>query len=190
MKELKIAIAAFIALFVVLSPAFYNLALKPEAFIPNAGVVEPEIKSLNDTAMVGLPAPNPDMKYLNGGKIELEAFRGKTVVVYLWSTWCPGCPKGLWHMNQLHLKKENPDFVVLAANMGFRDRQEEIEHFVKRRNLTLPVVICTPEVMAQFNIKGIPAVFIIDSQGTIQYEALGPINEEEFEEKLKQVVEP
>lgn len=189
MKDFRILIAAFVALFVVLSPVVHNLALKPESPSPNPGFTETGILPIEDIEILGRQAPNPEMRYLKGDEVDLESFRGKTVVFYLWSTWAPPSPRGMWFMNKLHTTNTDPDLVILAANIGYRDRIEEIERFVNRRDLTVPVVTCTPDVLAQFNVRGIPASFIIDSQGIIRHEDMGLISEKEFNKRLKQILE-
>lgn len=93
-------------------------------------------------------------------------------------------------MNDLHMKNADQNqVVILAVNIGFRDRQGEIERFMRRRDLKLPITSCRTDAMAQFNISGIPAVFIIDNQGMIRHEEIGSIREKEFREKLKEILE-
>ena len=185
-RHVELFIAAFLALFVVLSPAAhfsgFSGSLRPE-------VSEEEVYPIEETDMVGQPTPNPDMNYLNGEKLDMVDFRGKTLVLYLWSTWAPTVPKGMWFLNQLDRKNEDTGLAILAANIGFRDRVEEIEYYVNRRNLELTVVTSTADVLSKFNVQGVPAVFIIDGEGIIRYEALGEIDETEFNEALGRVLD-
>lgn len=183
-RDVKLFLAFFLAVFIVLSPAAHMLILS-QGSMPKTDPGE-KIYPLEEKYMVGQLTPNPEMQSLTGEPIYLEEFRGKTVVLYLWSTWSPTSPRGMWLMNQLHLKNEHPDLEVLAANIGFRDRFEEIKYYIKRRNLKVPIAICKPDVLAQFNVQGVPAVFIIDKEGIIRYEALGTIEDEaEFKETLE-----
>lgn len=186
MKNIKTLLAAFIALFVVLSPAAQIIFSNSKSPAEKLGTKEQEVYPINDVSLVGQEASFPKMEGITG-KVRPETFKGKTLVLYLWSTWCPECPKGMWFMNQLYMDKKNTDLAILAANIGFRDRREEVKYFLKRRHLKLPVAACTPDIMAQFNVKGIPAAFIIDRQGIIRHEDLGRIDEEEFKEKLKAI---
>ena len=185
MKDLKLLLAAFLGIFFVFSPVANNFLLV-EKILPTPGITSKPLPPIKEENMVGQQAPDFKMVYLDGKEVDLEDFRGKTVVLYFWSTWCPTCWKGMWFMNDLYVKNVAPNqIVVLAANIGFRDRQSEIKRFMKRRDLKLPVTICSTDVMAEFNISGIPAVFIIDDQGIIRHEEMGSIREKEFREKLK-----
>ncbi|MGI6555354.1 MAG: TlpA family protein disulfide reductase [Bacillota bacterium] len=153
-EELKTIIAAFLALFVVLSPAVHNMAQKPQITVPET--TNTEIQPVEEVSLVGQQAPSLEMEYLNGEKVTLEDFRGKTLVLYIWSTWYPPSPRGIWFINRLHEENEHPDLVVLAANMGFRDHPEVIERFIRRRNFELPVALCTGDAMTQLNIRTSP----------------------------------
>ena len=185
-RDVKLFLATFIAIFVVLSPAVQFLSLTG-GDLPNAESAHQKSYPIKDRDLVGQSAPNPIMSYMNGENAELEDFRGSTVIFYLWSTWSPVVPKDLWYLNQLHLKHGDSQVQVLAANIGFRDRLEEIERYINRRNLDLPVVLCTPDVMAQFSVRGVPALFIIDQEGVVRYEALGEMDEVEFKKALDKV---
>jgi len=186
-RDVKLLIAAFLALFVVLSPAVHFLVSGGD--LSNSEIAEDEIYPIKETNLVGQLAPNPEIKYINGKRVELKDFRGKTVVLYLWSTWSPTAPKGMWYLNQLHLKSNNHELQVLAANIGFRDRKDEIEYYLNRRNLNLPVLLSTPDVLSQFNVQGVPALFVVDKEGIIRYEAVGEIDEEKFREALEKVLD-
>ncbi|HHX94804.1 MAG TPA: TlpA family protein disulfide reductase [Clostridia bacterium] len=187
-EELKTIIAAFLALFVVLSPAVHNMAQKPQITVPET--TKTEIQPVEEVSLVGQQAPSLEMEYLNGEKVTLENFRGKTLVLYIWSTWNPPSPRGIWFINRLHEENEHPDLVVLAANMGFRDHPEVIERFLRRRNFELPVALCTGDAMTQLNIRTVPAVFIIDKKGLVQYQDTGLINEKEFGRILEEILYP
>lgn len=188
-KDVKLFVATFLAVFVVLSPAVQFLSLTAGES-PNTESMQQAIYPLRDKELVGQPAPDPKMRYMNGEQVELSEFQGKTVVIYLWSTWSPIVPKGLWYLNQLHLNNDNPELKILAANIGFKDRLNQIERYIKRRNFELPVVLCSSDILAQFNVKGVPALFIIDNEGTIQYEDLGEIEKQEFEDTLDKITAP
>lgn len=187
MKELKLLLAAFLGIFIVFSPVVNNLSLL-EKLAPGPGITSTPLPEVKPQSIVGEQAPDLKMKLMNGKEVELRDFRGRTVVLYFWSTWCPTCWKGMWFMNELYTKNENPKLLVLAANAGFRDRNAEIQRFVNRRNLRLPVTICTTDAMAKYKIQGIPTVFIVDGQGKIRHQEMGAIKEQEFKAKLKRIL--
>lgn len=189
MRDLKLLLAAFLGIFFVFSPVANNFLLV-EKILPAPGITSKPLPSIKEKTMVGQQAPNLKMVCLDGKEVELEDFKGKTMVLYFWSTWCPTCWKGMWFMNDLHIKNNNSNqVIILAVNIGFRDCQSKIERFMKRRDLKLPVTICSTDAMSQFNISGIPVAFIIDDQGIIHCEEMGPIEGKGFREKLKKILD-
>lgn len=184
-QDTELFIAAFLALFVVLSPVvqFFDFAAKAP---PKP--VKKEILPAEEKNMVGQLTPNLEMIYLNGEKADIEDLRGRTLVLYLWSTWAPSVPKEMWFLNQLNRQNSAQRLAIIALNIGSRDRLEKIEYYVNRRNIDLPVVTSTSDVLSQFNVKDVPAVFIIDKNGIIRYEALGQIDGTEFSKALAGVL--
>jgi len=57
-----------------------------------------------------------------GGKpVTLEQFRGRTVLLNLWATWCVPCRKEMPSLDALEGKLGGPDFQVVAVNIDTRD---------------------------------------------------------------------
>lgn len=61
----------------------------------------------------------PDGKQTTVGQV-LEANRGKTVLLYVWATWCPDCIKGFPALYAL--QEANPDVHFLFLSL---DREEQ-----------------------------------------------------------------
>ncbi len=60
-----------------------------------------------------------DGKQTTAGAI-LEAYRGKTIMLYIWAMWCPDCLKGFPELRAF--QKANPDVPVIYFSL---DRQEK-----------------------------------------------------------------
>lgn len=94
MKDLKLFLAAFLGIFFVFSPVVNNFFLV-EKLLPTPGITSKPLPSIKEKNMIGQQSPNLKMIYLDGKEVELEQFKGKTIVLYFWSTWCPTCWKGM-----------------------------------------------------------------------------------------------
>src|SRR5579859_999097 len=87
--------------------------------------------------MATSPLTLPDLAFEDGdGKPrKLSDWRGRTVLVNLWATWCVPCRKEMPALEGLQTKLEGPNFEVVAINIDTRD-PEKPKNFLKQANLT------------------------------------------------------
>ncbi|HXW19352.1 MAG TPA: TlpA disulfide reductase family protein [Roseiarcus sp.] len=66
-----------------------------------------------------LPAPAPDISFSgpDGKKLKLADFRGRSVLLNLWATWCVPCRAEMPALDRLQAKFGGPDFQVVAVNL-------------------------------------------------------------------------
>lgn len=174
MNDAKSLLAAFLAVALVFSPTVDHFSLV-ENLLSNLETKQDTLQA-EEAITVGQEAPDFGMVFLNGPRSDLSDFKGKTVVLYFWSPRSPACWKDIWFVNKLH-QTGNSDQVVLAVCACSGKRVQEVEDFLKRRRLKLPVVLCDPRVLQQYKIKTIPALLMIDSQGKIVRQKNGEIPE-------------
>jgi thiol-disulfide isomerase/thioredoxin len=79
----------------------------------------------------------PDLAFedAEGKPRKLSDWRGKTVLVNLWATWCVPCRKEMPALDSLQAKLGGKDFEVVAVNIDTRD-PEKPKNFLKEANLT------------------------------------------------------
>jgi thiol-disulfide isomerase/thioredoxin len=79
----------------------------------------------------------PDLAFEDGDgqPKKLSDWRGKTVLVNLWATWCVPCRKEMPALDGLQAKLSGPNFEVVAINIDTRD-PEKPKKFLKDANLT------------------------------------------------------
>jgi thiol-disulfide isomerase/thioredoxin len=67
----------------------------------------------------------PDLAFLgDGGKpVKLSDFRGRTVLINLWATWCVPCRKEMPALDQL-ARQAGDKLEVVAINLDTRDREK------------------------------------------------------------------
>jgi thiol-disulfide isomerase/thioredoxin len=86
--------------------------LKPLARGEVAGVLVPEKSGV----LPALSFKGPD-----GAALSLENFRGKTVLVNLWATWCAPCRKEMPALDKLQAELGGADFEVVTINIDQRN---------------------------------------------------------------------
>src|SRR6201991_3324869 len=87
--------------------------------------------------MATAPLRLPDLAFedADGKPKKLSDWRGKTVLVNLWATWCVPCRKEMPALEGLQAKLKGPNFEVVAINIDTRD-PEKPRDFLKAANLT------------------------------------------------------
>lgn len=120
-------------------------------------------------------APDFSLETLEGEVLSLSDFKGKKVFLNFWATWCPPCRA---EMPDIQKFSEDEDVVVLAINLTHtEDSLTTVDTFIQDRGFTFPVLIDkNGEVAELFRVQAYPTSYMIDSNGTIQYIALGALN--------------
>ena len=87
--------------------------------------------------MATTPLRLPDLAFWDaeGKPRKLSEWRGKTVLVNLWATWCVPCRKEMPALDSLQTKLGGKDFEVVAVNIDTRD-PDKPQNFLKEANLT------------------------------------------------------
>ena len=69
------------------------------------------------------PLKLPDLSFrdASGKQLTLAHWRGRTVLLNLWATWCVPCRKEMPTLDALQRKLGGPDFEVVAVNIDTRD---------------------------------------------------------------------
>ena len=123
-------------------------------------------------AMATAPLRLPDLAFedAEGKPRNLSDFRGKTVLVNLWATWCVPCRKEMPSLDALQAKLGGPDFEVVAINTDTRD-PEKPKNFLKEINVTRlgyfsdPKGKSIPDLRAIGRAPGLPTSVLVDPQG-------------------------
>jgi thiol-disulfide isomerase/thioredoxin len=120
----------------------------------------------------GGATPPLALKDLNGKIHKLEDYRGKTVMVQFWATWCPPCLKEIPAMQRLEKKMAGKPFVILAVNMG--ETQKDVSEFVNKMKIGFTVLMDEEgKGVGDWKVFVAPSSFLIDPQGKVRYTLQG-----------------
>jgi thiol-disulfide isomerase/thioredoxin len=122
--------------------------------------------------MATAPLMLPDLAFedANGQPKKLSDWRGRTVLVNLWATWCVPCRKEMPALEGLQTKLGGPDFEVVAVNIDTRD-PEKPKNFLKDANLTRLGYYTDQKAKVFQDLKaigralGMPTSVLVDGRG-------------------------
>jgi thiol-disulfide isomerase/thioredoxin len=122
--------------------------------------------------MATAPLRLPDLAFedANGQPKKLSDWRGRTVLVNLWATWCVPCRKEMPALEELQTRLGGTNFEVVAVNIDTRD-PEKPKKFLKDANLTRLGFFNDQKAKVFQDLKGIgralgmPTSVLVDGQG-------------------------
>lgn len=135
--------------------------------------------NIEETNQIGIErgsiAPELKLETIDGEEISLEDFRGKKVFINFWATWCPPCRAEMPDIQRFY---EDEDVVVLAVNLSHtEDSLSTVKSFIEDGGFTFPVLLDKEGKVAEtYKVYAYPTSYFIDSDGRVQYTALGAMN--------------
>jgi thiol-disulfide isomerase/thioredoxin/tetratricopeptide (TPR) repeat protein len=155
--------------------------------IKNKAKNEMKAKLLKE--MINKPAPQFDLKDLNGNSVKLTDLKGKVVVVDFWATWCGPCKASFPTLQKMYDKyKNDPNIAILALNTWENDKGEDrvknVKKFIADNKYTFPVLF-DEDFVSKYGVEGIPTKFILDREGNIQFKNVGFENEQKMIDEME-----
>jgi thiol-disulfide isomerase/thioredoxin len=122
--------------------------------------------------MATAPLQLPDLTFedASGRPKKLSDWRGRTVLVNLWATWCVPCRKEMPALESLQTRLGGPNFEVVAINIDTRDL-EKPRNFLKEANLTRLAYFSDQKAKVFQDLKaagralGMPTSVLVDGLG-------------------------
>lgn len=124
-----------------------------------------EASKLAYDAMLNKPAPDFELKDLQGNSWSLKALRGKVVVLNFWFTTCSPCIQEMPELNGLVKAYDNKNVVFLG--LTFNDAAR-VNRFLQDHSFSYTLLPGSGEVDKKYHIVSWPISIVIDKEGTIK----------------------
>jgi len=120
------------------------------------------------------PAPDFALPDLQGKTVRLADLRGKVVLLFFWTTWCPDCREELASVNKLYADLRSRGLEVLLIN--FREDLDLVKRTAQDRGYTAPVLLDrSGEITGKgYGVWGPPTAFFVDRHGQLVGRVAGP----------------
>ncbi len=123
------------------------------------------------------PQPLPDVKFQDGSGAakSLSDFRGKTVLLNLWATWCAPCRKEMPSLDRLEQQLGSDKFQVVTIALE-RNAAEAGAKFFRDNKIQSLKLYIDPSTKAGSALRalGLPVTILIDPDGNEIGRMAGP----------------
>jgi thiol-disulfide isomerase/thioredoxin len=116
--------------------------------------------------LAGKPAPELTVTDIEGKPVVLSAFKGKTVLLDFWTTWCPPCRADAPALDKLYRKYGEKDLMIIGVSVS--EERSIVEKFLKEHPHGFPVVLTTEnEMPTAYQVGAFPTYIVIERDGTL-----------------------
>lgn len=120
------------------------------------------------------PAPQSKAAYapifvlrdIENRAVSLRDFRGKVVLVYFTTTWCPYCKRDIPRLKNLYASMRGKPFEILAVYVN--ESTSRVRAFAEKYELPYRVLVDTDAHVARlYGVRGVPMRVVVDKAGKV-----------------------
>jgi peroxiredoxin len=114
----------------------------------------------------GEKAPAIRLTTTSGQTVTLSNYRGYVLVMDFFATWCIPCKEAIPHLNALNSKYGKQGLQILGVSVD-EGSDRDVKDFVLARHLSYPVAVAGDEMQADYGLRSIPTIYVINKKGMV-----------------------
>ncbi|MGD2136656.1 MAG: TlpA disulfide reductase family protein [Gammaproteobacteria bacterium] len=120
----------------------------------------------------GRPAPDLRLDDMDGDSFDLADARGRWVFVHFWASWCGPCRREMPSIAKMTTLLDDRGIEFVLVNTA--ETEDAVFSFLGIVAPDLVPLMDTDGLVTEdWQPRGLPASFLVDPEGRIQYQALG-----------------
>jgi peroxiredoxin len=131
-------------------------------------------------------APDFTLSSLDGRQVSLHSFRGQTVLIDFWATWCAPCVYQIPVLNRFQDRHRDDGVVVLGVSVDVAGR-DVVAAFAREHDIRYPVLLGSEAVARRYGAPGFPSLVVIGPRGRIESVHVGVLEAETLETLVGEV---
>lgn len=127
------------------------------------------VENSNDENLTDIEKYSFTLKDNKGNNVTLSEYKGKTVVLNFFATWCTYCKMELPSLEEINSTRDDiVIFLVATPDIGNEGSKEYIESFMEENGYSMTVLYDeTGEVVSKYNVSGLPTSFFFKPDGSV-----------------------
>ena len=132
-------------------------------------------------------APNFKLKDQYNVIQTLKEYRGKTIILVFWGSYCSACKDELPIIEEVYKEygENKQNVIILGVN---KEDSDKMKSFLRKNKYSFPTVLDEDtQVIKQYLIELIPTILFIDSKGKIVEKFIGSLEKNQIEEIIAKI---
>lgn len=137
------------------------------------------------------PAPLFQLKDQHGKLHDLKQYKGKTVLLVYWVTWCPTCIYEMPQIQSIYQEygENKGDVIILTMANPVSDAypknrdisMEELKKHIKEKGYTFPVLFdTTAKIKEAYSLEVFPSTYLISKEGLLVGVVKGKLSKDQL----------
>jgi thiol-disulfide isomerase/thioredoxin len=139
--------------------------------------------------LTGKTAPAFTLTTLDGKKVSLADYKGKSVLVNFWATWCAPCKIEMPWFEEFRKQYAAQDFVILGVTADPDAGKDTIAKVAQKTGVTYPILLGTDATMSSYGgVDYLPMSFYVNKDGVVVTQTAGLGTKDEIEANIKKLI--